>query len=45
MASPEFLTQPPSDVLRQAILRHVRYTLVRPMSELKPSDYLKPVSL
>ncbi len=45
MASPEFLSQPPSDVLRQAILRHVRYTLVRPMSELQPADYLKPVSL
>jgi len=46
MSSPEFLTQvPPSEVLRQAILRHVRYTLVRPMSELKAADYLKPVSL
>jgi starch phosphorylase len=45
MSSPEFLTQPPSEVLRQAILRHVRYTLVRPMSELKPADYLTPVSL
>ena len=46
MSSPEFLTQvPPSEVLRQAILRHIRYTLVRPMSELKAADYLKPVSL
>jgi glycogen phosphorylase len=46
MSSPEFLTQvPPSEVLRQAILRHVRYTLVRPMSDLKAADYLKPVSL
>lgn len=32
-------------MLREAILRHVRYTLVRPTSELKPADYLKPVSL
>jgi glycogen phosphorylase len=45
MASPAFLAQSPSEVLRQAILRHVRYTLVRPMSELEPADYLKPVSL
>ncbi len=35
----------PREVLREAILRHVRYTLVRPTSELKPADYLKPVSL
>ena len=46
MSSPEFLSQVrPAEVLREAILRHVRYTLVRPTSELKPSDYLKPVSL
>ena len=46
MSSPEFLSQVrPADVLREAILRHVRYTLVRPTSELKPADYLKPVSL
>jgi glycogen phosphorylase len=46
MSSPEFLPQVrPADVLREAILRHIRYTLVRPTSELKPSDYLKPVSL
>src|SRR3974377_272495 len=46
MSTEEFLTRArPADVLRQAILRHVRYTLVRPMSELKPADYLKPVSL
>jgi glycogen phosphorylase len=32
-------------MLREAILRHVRYTLVRPLSELQPVDYLKPVSL
>ncbi len=32
-------------MLREAILRHVRYTLVRPTSELKAADYLKPVSL
>src|SRR5271165_6525765 len=44
-ASPAFLAPSPSEVLRQAILRHVRYTLVRPMSELGPADYLKPVSL
>ena len=46
MSSPEFLTQAqPAEILRQAILQHVRYTLVRPTSELKPADYLKPVSL
>ncbi|HUI83845.1 MAG TPA: glycogen/starch/alpha-glucan phosphorylase [Candidatus Binatia bacterium] len=46
MSSPEFLSQiRPAEVLREAILRHVRYTLVRPTSELKPADYLKPVSL
>ncbi|MGA2902827.1 MAG: glycogen/starch/alpha-glucan phosphorylase [Candidatus Korobacteraceae bacterium] len=46
MSSPEFLSQvTPAEVLREAILRHVRYTLVRPTSELKPADYLKPVSL
>ena len=32
-------------MLRAAILNHVQYTLVRPISELKPIDYLKPVSL
>ena len=32
-------------MLQEAILRHVRYTLVRPTSGLNPSDYLKPVSL
>lgn len=32
-------------MLREAILNHVRYTLVRPVSELKAADYLKPVSL
>ena len=46
MSSPEFFTQgQPGDLLREAILRHVRYTLVRPTSDLKPADYLKPVSL
>ena len=46
MSSPEFLSQgQPADFLREAILRHVRYTLVRPTSDLKPADYLKPVSL
>ena len=46
MSSPEFLSQVrPAEVLREAILRHVRYTLVRPTSELKPADYLPPVSL
>jgi starch phosphorylase len=46
MSSPEFLSQVrPAEVLREAILRHVRYTLVRPTSELKPADYLKPVAL
>ena len=46
MSSPEFLVQGrPADFLRDAILRHIRYNLVRPTSELKPADYLKPVSL
>src|SRR5271169_6412234 len=46
MSSPEFLSQVrPAEVLREAILRHVRYTLVRPTSDLQPADYLKPVSL
>jgi starch phosphorylase len=46
MSTPEFLTQVrPAEVLREAILRHVRYTLVRPTSELQPADYLKPLSL
>ncbi|HLI63596.1 MAG TPA: hypothetical protein VKV05_09365, partial [Terriglobales bacterium] len=46
MSSPEFLSQVrPAEVLREAILRHVRYTLVRPTSELKAADYLTPVSL
>lgn len=46
MSSPEFLSQVrPAEVLREAILRHVRYTLVRPTSELKAADYLRPVSL
>jgi len=35
----------PAEMLREAILRHIRYTLVRPISDLKPADYLKPVSL
>ena len=35
----------PADMLRAAILNHVQYTLVRPITELKPVDYLKPVSL
>ncbi len=46
MSSPEFLSQVrPAEVLREAILRHVRYTLVRPTLGLSPADYLKPVSL
>ena len=46
MSSEEFLTQArPAEILREAILRHIRYTLVRPTSELKPADYLKPLSL
>jgi starch phosphorylase len=46
MSTEEFLTQArPAEVLREAILRHVRYTLVRPTSELTPADYLIPVSL
>src|SRR5208283_714829 len=44
--TPAFLAQVrTAEMLREAILRHVRYTLVRPTSDLKPSDYLKPVSL
>ena len=31
--------------LREAILNHVQYTLVRPPTGLKPVDYLKPLSL
>src|SRR5579871_306521 len=46
MSSPEFLSQVrPAEVLREAILRHVRYTLVRPTLGLSPADYLKPVAL
>ena len=46
MSSPEFLSQAqPAEVLREAILRHVRYTLVRPTQGLTAADYLKPVSL
>ncbi len=44
--TPGFLAQVrTAELLREAILRHVRYTLVRPTSELKAADYLKPVSL
>jgi starch phosphorylase len=44
--APAFLAQVrAAEMLRESILRHVRYTLVRPTSELKPVDYLKPVSL
>src|SRR5215831_660314 len=44
--APGFLTQVrPTEMLRDAILNHIQYTLVRPTSELKPVDYLKPVSL
>jgi glycogen phosphorylase len=44
--TPAFLAQVRSaEMLREAILRHVRYTLVRPTSDLKPVDYLNPVSL
>ena len=35
----------PGEMLRDAILNHVQYTLVRPASDLKPIDYLKPLSL
>src|SRR5450631_3473242 len=45
-ATPAFLAQVrTAEMLRESILRHVRYTLVRPTSELKAADYLKPVSL
>ncbi len=46
MSTPDFLVQArPAEVLREAILRHVRYTLVRPTLDLKAADYLKPLSL
>ena len=35
----------PPLTLREAILNHVQYTLVRPTTGLKPVDYLKPLSL
>ena len=35
----------PPEMLRDAILNHIQYTLVRTITELKPVDYLKPVSL
>jgi glycogen phosphorylase len=35
----------PADVLREAIARHIRYTLVRRESNLAPSELLIPVSL
>ncbi len=44
--TPAFLAQVrAAEMLRENILRHVRYTLVRPTSDLKPVDYLNPVSL
>ena len=44
--NPSFLAQQrPAEMLRDAILNHVQYTLVRPTSDLKPVDYLKPLSL
>ena len=44
--APGFLTQVrPTEMLRDAILNRIQYTLVRPMSGLEPVDYLKPVSL
>ena len=35
----------PADVLREAIARHIRYTLVRREHNLAPSELLIPVSL
>jgi glycogen phosphorylase len=35
----------PADVLREAIARHIRYTLVRREHNLAPSELLTPVSL
>ena len=35
----------PPLTLREAILNHVQYTLVRPTTGLKPVDYLRPLSL
>jgi starch phosphorylase len=44
--SPGFLTAVrPTELLRESIVNRIQYTLVRPMSGLKPVDYLKPVSL
>ena len=33
------------ELLEAAIRQHIRYTLVRTTADLKPADYLKPVSL
>ena len=44
--TPAFLGQArAAELLEAAIRRHIRYTLVRTTGVLKPSDYLKPVSL
>ena len=40
-----FASARPAEALRDAILNHVQYTLVRATRDLKPADYLKPVSL
>ncbi len=34
-----------SEMLRQSILRHIRYTLARPESDLTARELFKPVSL
>jgi len=33
------------DPLRQSILRHIRYTLARPVADATPQEFFKPVSL
>jgi starch phosphorylase len=44
--TPAFLAEGrPAELLEAAIRRHIRYTLVRATADLKPVDYLKPVSL
>ena len=40
-----FASSRPAEALRDAIVNHVQYTLVRATPDLKPADYLKPVSL
>jgi glycogen phosphorylase len=46
MASYDVLSQlRPTDALRETVLRHLRYTLVRPTHNVTPSELLVPLSL